>query len=604
MRPFRLLPVFVSASALLAACATDGAPPPAAKVADATAAPAEEPLPPPPVMSARSQDELGVKPVIRSDLAPSGQSDHAAFLAGRAAMNQGRSDTAISYFSKAPGLQGDDYLRGRAFTAALMAGDVDHAAALAPTQPGDDAELYRLGRLTQAVEALAEGQGKQAQALMADDAVGYPHRAAAALLAPWAAAMAGDADGALARPEVAGDRLVEVFGQLGHAQIAERLGRLDEAEADYQALVSLRVAGGLFVLDYGAFLERRGRRADATTLYDGVLSAAPDDAPTLAAKARAAGRRKAPAMPTLAQGAANALTGPAASAVSDRHGQTAMAYLRLVLRLDPSRTDALQLVGDILLAGGDVEAARAAFERIPPSSAQYLSARTKLAWSYQNAGDKETALTLARQTAKTHPANADVQLTLADLLHADGRDAEAVTVLDGLVAKAGPTPDWRLLMRRATVLDAAGRWPEAERDLQAALKQRPDEPQLLNFLAFSWVQRGQNLPQALEMAKKAAAANPRSGPILDSLGWAYYRTGDYKAAVETLERAVLLEPGDPELNNHLGDAYWRVGRQDEARFQWRRVLTLEPDAATRADAEGKLKTGMAPPPSTIAAAQP
>jgi Flp pilus assembly protein TadD len=98
------------------------------------------------------------------------------------------------------------------------------------------------------------------------------------------------------------------------------------------------------------------------------------------------------------------------------------------------------------------------------------------------------------------------------------------------------------------------------------------------------------------MVRRASEADPHSGAMIDSLGWAYYRLGDYKKSVEKLERAVELEPADPEINNHLGDAYWRVGRRTEARFQWERVLTLQPDDSIKAEVEGKLKTGLGPAP--------
>jgi Flp pilus assembly protein TadD len=598
MRLLRLLPLAAALSGLTA-CATDtvgtAASAPAALPA-ATAAPAP---PPPVVLSVRAQDDMGIKPTLRADLAPAGGSDGAAFLAGRAAMDRGRSDTAYDYLSKAPGLMGDAELRGRAFSAALLSGDVARAAALAPAEPGDDTELFRLGRLTQVVEAMASGRAKDATALLANDAVAYPYRGAALLLAPWAAAMAGDKQGALVRPEMAGDRMVEIFGMLGHAVIAERLGQMDVAEGDYRTLAAMRSAGSLFLIDYGAFLERRGRQAEAIGLYDTLLARTPGDVQATDARARAAAHRRAPAMLTWSQGAAYVLTGPSAGALVDRRGQAAMAYLRLVQRLDPTRTDALLLIGDILQASGDSDGARAAYQHIPKGAPQYVPARMKLALSYQDAGQKDDAMRLARQTAKAFPADQEVQLALVNLLHVNGQDAEAVGVLDGLVARA---PSWRLLYTRATVLDAAGRWPEAERDLKTALTLSPDEPMLLNFLGYQWISRGENLPQALAMVKRAAEANPRSGAVLDSLGWAYYRTGDFKSAVETLERAVLLDPGDPELNDHLGDAYWRVGRQDEARFQWRRVLTLEPNEPTRKEAERKLKEGLSAEPTVPVAA--
>ena len=77
------------------------------------------------------------------------------------------------------------------------------------------------------------------------------------------------------------------------------------------------------------------------------------------------------------------------------------------------------------------------------------------------------------------------------------------------------------------------------------------------------------------MIEKAVRQRPEDGFIVDSLGWALYRLGDYSGAVIYLERAVLLEPGDPIINNHLGDAYWLANRRLEAVFQWRRSLSQQ-----------------------------
>ena len=175
-------------------------------------------------------------------------------------------------------------------------------------------------------------------------------------------------------------------------------------------------------------------------------------------------------------------------------------------------------------------------------------------------------------------------------------------MLDHLIAGEGDKADWRLLYMRAVDFQESGRWAEAERDLSAALKLSPNEPELLNFLGYSWIDRGEKLTQAMAMVKKAVDLNPQSGAMLDSLGWGYYRLGDYPTAVEKLEAAVVIEAGDPDVNNHLGDAYWRVGRFDEARFQWRRVLTLEPSAKLRTEVEEKLKSGLdgAAKPSVVA----
>jgi Flp pilus assembly protein TadD len=277
----------------------------------------------------------------------------------------------------------------------------------------------------------------------------------------------------------------------------------------------------------------------------------------------------------------------------------ALAYLRLALRLDPDRGEAWTMVGDILSNIGDLDGARAAYLAPKPGTDQYVEARDKLAWSYQSADDKETALKLARQTVSVEPASREAEVTLADLLRADEQYADSISILDRLIEANAQSPDWRLLYMRAASLEESGRWADSEKDLSAALKLRPDEPELLNFLGYSWIDRGVKLHEALAMVQKAVDQDPQNGAMLDSLGWGYYRLGDYKKAVEKLEAAVVLDAADADVNNHLGDAYWRAGRRTEAQFQWSRVLTLDPTAKMRAEVEIKLKSGLdaAPAPS-------
>ena len=521
------------------------------------------------------------------------RSSYGQFLAGQAALRDGRTREAADYFGVAsvldetPGVIGE-----RTFTALLLSGEVTRAAQIAPRGEGAGEAVKRLAALTQVVELLASGKGKEAQTLLKAEPMAFPHRQAAALLGPWVAAAAGDAEGATVQPTLQNDRLVQYFGQLGQARLFERARRYEEAETDYKALTSLSNTAGLFILDYGAFLERRKRHADAVALYNHALTTDPTDAGLLTARARAQSKRPAPPMPTIKQGAAQNLVACAATFAGERQSQFALAYLRLALRLDPEREEAWLLVGDLLNQADDHRGAIDAFGRIPSSSPQYATAQSKLAWTYQQSGDKARALEIARQSVVAAPGDRDAQIALADLLRANERWDESVAVLDPVIARETARPDWRVLYLRGIALERAGRWAEAERDLGAALKINPDEPELLNFLGYSWIDRNERLPEALAMVQKAVDARPQSGAMLDSLGWAYYRLGNYKLAVEKLERAAEMEPGDPDVNGHLGDAYWRAGRQIEARFQWSRVLSLEPDARQKAEAEAKLKSGL------------
>jgi Flp pilus assembly protein TadD len=105
----------------------------------------------------------------------------------------------------------------------------------------------------------------------------------------------------------------------------------------------------------------------------------------------------------------------------------------------------------------------------------------------------------------------------------------------------------------------------------------PDQPLVLNYLGYSWVDQGANLDEAFRMLTKAVELRPNDGYVVDSLGWAHFKLKQYSEATETLERAISLKPADPVLNDHLGDAYWRVDRKTEAHFQWNHARDLSPD---------------------------
>ena len=535
---------------------------------------------------------------IAAEIDPVGSaSAYGQFLAGQAAINHGESAVAAGYFGKAADLDpGPDQglLAVRTFTAALLAGDITKAAETAPSGPDADKSIRHLAALVRGVEALATGKPKLARSELTGPDSGAPNEPAAALLTPFAAAAAGDLEGSIVQPVVKNEPIAQFFASLDQGKLFERARRYDEAETAFRALIAKGDPGGIASLNLGQMLERRGRGADAAAIYNTAIVAKKGDAELRAAHARALAHGAPPQQQSLRTAAAEALIAPATALLIDKQQEVALAYLRLALRLDPSRDEAWMLVGDILAGNNDEAGARAAYLQVKPASGQYVDARAKLAWSYQNAKDKPAALAMARETAAQKPDDQDALITLADLLRANERYDESAKVLDGLIGATPEASNWRLLYMRAVDFEEADRWADAERDLQAALKLRPDEPELLNFLGYSWIDRGVRLPEAMAMVQKAVTLQPQSGAMLDSLGWGYYRMGAFAAAVENLESAVVLEPGDPDVNNHLGDAYWRVGRRIEAEFQWRRVLSLDPPAKLRREVEAKLAAGLDP----------
>ena len=520
--------------------------------------------------------------------------DHASvygeFLAGTAALNEGQALKASDFFARGADLGPEAVLmKGRAFTAALVAGDVERAARLAPGADEGSAATQQLGRLTQAVEAIADKRPKDAKALLAGDPIGSPHRTAILLLAPWAAAAAGDWKAALTLPDPRGDRLVEGISRLDLALLLERDRRYDLADAAYRKVLADGDGAGLFTSAYGEYLERRNRRADAVALYDAALKGDPANGLLRQARDRAAGAQPAPAAPTLAQGAAQALLAPAAVYLSEKQQQMGLSYLRLVLWLDPSRNEAWLMVGDTLAAAGDPEAAREAYSHPRPGSPEFVSARARIIATYELPAENAQALAVAQETVKAAPDDIEAMTLLADSLRTSERYAESAAVMDAVIARQGAKAGWQLYYLRGAALAQADLWPAAETDLLKALSLQPDEPEVLNFLGFSWIDRGVRLKEAKSMVEKAVAAMPDSGAMVDSLGWAYYQLGDYPHAVEQLEHAAELEAADPDINDHLGDAYWKIGRRIEARFQWEAVLTLNPSPKLRGEVEEKLR---------------
>ena len=546
---------------------------------------------------AQSTGEAGERPSVDD------RSIYGAYLAGRSALHSGDSEEAATRLEAvATAVPENPKLRQRAFTAALYAGDVQAAARLAPAPDPDQPGLDSLGRLTQAANALAEGQSQLAVERLTDNSIVFPHRTAAAVLRPWALAAAGDWDAALTAPEGEGDRIADLFSALARAQLLEIRKKPDDAEAIYKTLSEDAVASALFLPMYGEFLERRGRRADAVALYDKGLLDNPDDMTLVALKDRARRRGKAPPLPTLAEGAAQSMGFAAAAMNAQRQTELSMIYLRLALRLDPSLHQGWMLVGDALAKIDDETAARAAWGRVPPTSIYYAESRTKLIYSLQAERQVAEALKLAEEDARARPDDTRAQLTYADLLRANKRDADAVAVLDRLIASADV--DWRPRYMRAISLDRMNRWSEAETDLQRAMAMSSEQPEVLNYLGYAWIDRGVKVREGMALVERAASGQPQSGAIQDSLAWAHFKLGDYAQAVQLLEGAVMLSPADPDVNDHLGDAYWMVGRKDEARFQWRRVLSLEPNDEQKARAEGKLKDGLPTPPASSPASSP
>ncbi|HWB45164.1 MAG TPA: tetratricopeptide repeat protein [Hyphomicrobiaceae bacterium] len=272
-------------------------------------------------------------------------------------------------------------------------------------------------------------------------------------------------------------------------------------------------------------------------------------------------------------------------------------YLQFSLYLAPTQPFALAALANVYETTKRYEAAIAVYDRIPKGTPFALSVDIRKALNLNQLERIDEAQKLLEDLAKRHPDDIRPLDALGGIMRNHKRWAEAVDYYTRAIRLIGKpeAKHWTYYYARGTAYERLKKWPAAEADLKVALKLSGEEPAVLNYLGYSWIDQNRNLKQGLAMIEKAVRRKPDDGYIVDSLGWAYYRLGRYKEAVKHLERAVELRPEDPTLNDHLGDVYWHVGRRREARFQWEQALTLKPEPEDAEKIRHKLQNGLGAP---------
>jgi len=383
------------------------------------------------------------------------------------------------------------------------------------------------------------------------------------------------------------------------ALINDFAGRPELAEEHYKR--SLDIEGGAparLVEAAGSYLERNGKRDEARALYAKFQTESRDSAIIGAALTRVANGAPPPPsiVPTATAGLAEALFNVAGALRQENNQPTALVYGRLALALQPDMAVGVLLVADILDSYGRREQANAMYARIPAASPIAWTARVRVAENLHLLGRTDEAIKMLEAMAAERPDRTEALLALGQVLRIKERFADAAKVYDRAIARVR-NPDaraWSLFYARGIAHERSKQWTKAEADFLKALELQPEQPDVMNYLAYSWVDQGltQRYVEARRMLERAVTLRPNSGHIIDSLGWVLYRTGFYPEAVEVLERAVELLPEDPVLLDHLGDAYWQVGRVNEARFQWQRALAHKPEPDAKAEIERKLVSGL------------
>jgi len=530
-----------------------------------------------------------------------------SYLAARHASVERDANSAAAFYRSA--LRADpknNELLDRAFISSLADGDIDEAVKLADRILTQD-KSNRVARLVVGVRDLKQKKYATAQININQSIRGPITDLIATLLSGWASYASGDTKAAIANiDKLTGPEWYPIFKDLHSGLILELANREKDAgtrlERAYKLDDSmLRVADA-----YARWTSRNKDAAAATAIYEAFDKKLPRH-PLVQEGLREtrAGKKLSPLVDSAQAGAAEALYGIGATLTRRGGEDLALVYLQLALYLQPNHSMALLSLADLYESVKKPQMAIKVYERVPANSPLKKNAQIQLATNLDTADRSDEAIKILKGVTAEDPKDIEAIMALGNIERGRKKFADcAETYTKGIEAMpaAAEKNAWVTYYYRGICEERSKQWSKAEADMRKALEMQPEQPHVLNYLGYSWIDQGINLDEGMKMIKRAVDQRPDDGYIVDSLGWAFYRIGNFEDAVKNLERAIDLKPEDPTINDHLGDAYWRVGRTLEAKFQWAHARDLKPEPEELPKIEAKIENGLPDDTSSAASA--
>lgn len=520
-----------------------------------------------------------------------------SYLAGRSADMSNDIDAALAYLAfTLEADRGNPVLGDRVLTLLLAAGEIEPALELAErlSIADDRNPIPRIALAASALKAERYALTKQELDGLRESPL---TNLTAGLIDAWADQGLGRTDEALATVDaLTGPAWYDFHKKYHHALIADAAGRLDDAEAAISATFQGENTPQAGIVDaYARIKARNGKSAEALRAINELPgNVASNPLFKQLSSEIEAGKTPAPFVATPQAGAAEVFSSLGAAIGAEEDIRLAASFLQLAHYLDPGNGQINLALGDIFRRSGQCPKAIETLERVPETSLLYRTAVILIGLCLDELERSEDGAQRIKSIVEADPSDLEAAVALGNLYRSHDRFAEASdaytigikTITDATEA------DWRIYYLRGITYEQSERWEQAEADFRRALELNPDQPQVLNYLGYSWVDMGLNLDEALNMIRTAVDLRPNDGFIIDSLGWAYYRLGRYPEAVDQLERAVELRPEDSVINDHLGDAYWQVGRKREAMFQWAHARDLDPEEQELPKILDKIENGL------------
>lgn len=518
-----------------------------------------------------------------------------AYLAARQASFISDYESAADYFTRALALDpSNPALMENAVSSYVNLGEIERAFPIARRMLDDDvrSQVAGLVILAEQVE-----NGEFSEILTGFEGGGTVGALVDGLATAWALLGDGQVTEAFAAfDEVAGEKGLKSYGLYHKALALASAGDFEGADE----ILSGRADGALQVSRRGVIaqaqiLSQLDRPDAALELIEATFG--PNPTPvlqTMKATLQAGDTLTYDIATSPREGLAEIFFSVATALAGEAAPGYSLLYSRISEFMNPDSADAILLSASLLEDLEQYDLATIAYERVPQESPAFVSAEIGRAGALQQADRTDEAIVVMRALAEAYPDLLVVHITLADTLRRIDRFEEAVPIYDHAfdIIKTLQPQHWVVLFSRGISLERTDRWEEAEADFRKALELNPEQPQVLNYLGYSLVEKQANLDEALSMIERAVAGRPDDGYVTDSLGWVLYRLNRFDEAVPHMERAAELMPVDPIINDHLGDVYWAVGRQMEARFQWRRALSFDPEEAEAIRIRRKLEVGL------------
>jgi tetratricopeptide (TPR) repeat protein len=528
-----------------------------------------------------------------------------SYLAARHAGGERDAAAAAAYYRAA--LRGDprnNELLNRTFLAVLANGEVDEAVRLAERVLQAD-KSDRIARLVLGVRDIKQKQYPLARRELAQSVRGPITDLAATLLSAWTMASPAEARASVdSIDKLSGADWYAIFKDLHAALILDLAGQKKDAAKRFERAYKHDPTALRIVQSYGSFLSRQGSTPEAAKVFAVFEESLPRHPLVVeATNDLQAGKKLPPMIDSVQAGAAEVLYGLGA-ALGRRGGEDlGLIYLQLALYLVPSHPLALLSLGDLYEAMKKPELANKIYERVPANSPLLRNAQIQMAMNLDTLERPDEAKASLEKLVTANPGDLEAIMALGNVLRSHKQFGECADVYSKGIATITKSEksNWVIYYFRGICYERAKQWPKAETDLKQSLELYPEQPHVLNYLGYSWIDQGANLDEGMRMIKRAVEQRADDGYIVDSLGWAYYRLGNVEEAVKHLERAVELKPEDPTINDHLGDAYWKVGRVLEARFQWSHARDLKPEPEDLVKIEAKLQNGL--PDDTASSAE-